>query len=265
MLSSSSRQQRTSASPVAVPGRRRRTVGSDVVLDPLQQSRLAHSLVRRPLVAVRLRTTEDELHLAGVAAPRREQRVARFRCRPVLPAGQVSRLGTDVRLEALPQRGRRVEKEEVDITTAGDSVEDVEVARRQARQAEQRHPVWQVQEVGLRAEPRRRRSRGAPPGAAGQCARAGAARARIATLPPRAAGRPGPSAAPCRVGARHSDRRGPRRAARWRSAQAPSTDQAAQAAPVCPARPRPWRLLRYGCGQPTVPARARRSAVRRLP
>ena len=44
-------------------------VGPNIVLDPLQQCRLVHALLCRRLVAVGFRTTEDELHLAGVAAP----------------------------------------------------------------------------------------------------------------------------------------------------------------------------------------------------
>ena len=62
------RQQRAGVA-VAIAHSGRRAVGSDIVLDPLQQRWLARSLLRRPLVAVCLRTTEDELHLAGVAAP----------------------------------------------------------------------------------------------------------------------------------------------------------------------------------------------------
>ena len=96
-------QQRAGVA-VASPHSGRCAVGSDIVLDPLQQRRLAPLAACRSLVAVCLRATEDELHLAGVAAPRRKQRVARFRCGRVLPAGQMPGLGTDLCLEALPER-----------------------------------------------------------------------------------------------------------------------------------------------------------------
>ena len=84
-------QQRAGVA-VATAAPRRCAVGPDVVLDPLQQCR------RRPrrgsavhLVAVCHRPAEHELHLAGVAPPRRQQRVARRRCRRVLPARQMPR------------------------------------------------------------------------------------------------------------------------------------------------------------------------------
>ena len=47
----------------------RRPVGPDVVLDPLQQGGLACMLRCGRFVSVCLGTAENELHLAGVAAP----------------------------------------------------------------------------------------------------------------------------------------------------------------------------------------------------
>jgi hypothetical protein len=79
---------------------------------------------------------EDELHLASVSSPGGEQWILRKRrSRIIVPAHDRRHL-TDERLDPRPQLGRGVEEEEVHVPLDRQRVQDDEVARRQARQAE---------------------------------------------------------------------------------------------------------------------------------
>ena len=220
------------ASAVADPGRR--AVGPDVVLDPLQQGGLARWLggaASSPCVSALPRTScisrasrphDASSGLRASAAVRSSRR------------GRCLVFGTHVRLQALPERGRRVEKEEVDSA----SRRRWRPGRRGSSPAGGSSRTARDGPGGpaARALPAggRRRSSGAPPGSAGRCEPAVAARVPSARLIlHRGVVRPQPNLAPCRAGARRNDRRGPRRAARWRSARA---------ARAFPARPGPaWR------------------------
>ena len=100
----------------------------------------------------------DELQLAGVAAPRGEQRVLRrgWRCgRRGAVAAVAPAAGLDVLGDALPQHGRRVEQEQVDVARRAEGVEHLDVAGGEAGQPEQRQAGRQVDDVGLVAQPRR--------------------------------------------------------------------------------------------------------------
>ena len=143
---------------------------------------------------------------------------SRVRRSPVLPTGQVAvwvRRGArgGCRVPATGEAGRGGR------TCAGHGVEDVEIARREACQPEQRQPVRRSSRSGSCRSLAQARFR-CSAGLGCSMRRAGGARARPARPPRRGAVRPWPSAAPCRDGARRSDRRGPRRAARWRSVAA---------------------------------------------
>ncbi len=80
---------------------------------------------------------EHELHLAGVAAPRAQQRVGRDRPRGVTRSGHGQRRWSEAG-NAIPQRQRRVEGEEVDIPLSGDGPEHVEVGGGEPGETEQR-------------------------------------------------------------------------------------------------------------------------------
>ena len=71
---------------------------------------------------------EHELELARVLAPGGEQAVAGEVRGRVLGAPDHGRMAA----HALPQRGRRVQEEQVDVARGGQRAQDVEVARRGA-------------------------------------------------------------------------------------------------------------------------------------
>ena len=81
---------------------------------------------------------EDELHLASVLPPGGEQRILRQRRGRVLGAAHDRRQVARERGDPRPQLGRRVKEEEVHVPLDRKRMQDVEVARRQARQTEQR-------------------------------------------------------------------------------------------------------------------------------
>ena len=98
-------------------------------------------------------------------------------------------------------------------------LEDVEIARRQPGQPEQRQPGREVEQVGLVPQALAGARPGARPGSAGRCGPAAAATARPARpASSRRRRRRRPSAAACRAGARRSGRRGRPRAGCSRSA-----------------------------------------------
>ena len=104
------------------------------------------------VVGVRAGLGEHELQLARVVAPGGEQAALGHRRRRVLAPADHGRDGG----EPLPQRGRGVQQEQVDVASRGERVEDPEVARGQAREAEEREPRRQVEQPGLLAQPRAR-------------------------------------------------------------------------------------------------------------
>ena len=93
--------------------------------------------------------------------------------------------------QPVPQRGRRVQQEEVDVAACADRLQHVEVARRQPGQPEQRQPRRQVQELGLIPQPAAGARPGAPPDPAARSAPAAAATAPPARPPRPSCGEPG--------------------------------------------------------------------------
>ena len=91
---------------------------------------------------------EHELELTAVVAPRGEQPVLRERRRLVLAAAERLRSPGDL----LPQRGRRVQQEEVDVASGGERFEDVDVAAREAGQPEHAEARRQVGQIRLFAQ-----------------------------------------------------------------------------------------------------------------
>ena len=152
--------------PAAERRPRRRPVGPHAGLEPGEQG--AGLLVERPVVVEARPPAQHELHLARVPAPGAEQGVERHPGAAVVgaePRPRALREGAD----ALPQRGRGVEQEEVDLAVVGDGPEHVEVARRKARQAEERDALGELEDAGLLTQPPARvgqalrRARGAHP------------------------------------------------------------------------------------------------------
>ena len=89
---------------------------------------------------------EDELELAHVLPPGGQQAVAGQPRRRVLRAAADARRQ---RLDPLPQRGRRMQEEEVHVAVLGQRAQDLELAGGQAREAEQREPLRQLGEPRL--------------------------------------------------------------------------------------------------------------------
>ena len=124
---------------------RRGLVAAHRLLDPGEQGVVA---LRRGVVVVPVRL-HDEVQLARVLPPRRQQPVVRERLRGVLGAAPLVRRPGDL----LPQRGRRVEEEQVDIPMGRERGEDLEPGGGQARQAEHREPCRKVDKAGFALEP----------------------------------------------------------------------------------------------------------------
>ncbi len=136
-------------------GARRSTVGANVGLDPAEKRRarlLDHQVVVDNDILEA--AGEDELHLASVSRPGAEQWILRQSRRRILAAAHDRREATGERGDARPQRGRGVEQEEVHVPLDRERIQNVEVARRQTRQPEQRHPRRQVDERRLSPQPR---------------------------------------------------------------------------------------------------------------
>ena len=95
------------------------------------------------VLVVHVRAAEHELQLARVVPPRGEQGIG----------GALVDLGAAGHgravLQPLPQRGRGVQQEQVDVAVRGERAQDVEVAGRQAREPEQREPRREVDEAAV--------------------------------------------------------------------------------------------------------------------
>ena len=103
-----------------------------------------------------LARAEDELHLARVLSPGGEQAVGGEGRRGVV-------LAADDRLpvlggfgEVVPQPGRRVQQEQVDVAAGGERVEHVQLPGRQPGEAEDRDARREVDEGGVGAQARAR-------------------------------------------------------------------------------------------------------------
>ena len=144
---------------------------------------------------------EHELHLAGVAAPRLQQRVA-GRCRRwgPRPGAGARDVGPDHGLEPLPQRRRRVEQEEVDVPALAHRLQHVEIAGRQPGQPEQRERGAGGRGARARPAGAGRRRPGARPGSAARSGPAAGATAPPATAASSRAA--GPSAQRCSMSGR---------------------------------------------------------------
>jgi hypothetical protein len=95
------------------------------------------------------RGSENDLELAGVLAPGREEAVAGHGDGGVAattrrPHGIAERRG-----ELLPGGGRRMQEVQVDVAMRGDGGDRLQPGRRQARQAQHREAVREVREPGL--------------------------------------------------------------------------------------------------------------------
>ena len=159
----------------------RGAVGADVGLDAAEQ-RVRGERDRVVVIDVLVRA-EHQLHLARVLAPGGEQPVVGQRRGRVVGAAHDRRPAADL----LPQRGRRVQEEEVDVAPGRERAQHVEVARRQAREPEQRDALGEVEQRGVCAQPLARAAPAARPGSARRAARAGAATAPPAMRPRRRA------------------------------------------------------------------------------
>ena len=164
-------------------------VGAHVGLDAAEE-RVGGGLARVMVIDVLVRA-EHELHLARVLAPGGEQPVGGERRGGVVGTAHDRRAVTDL----LPQRGRGVEEEDVDLAAGREGAQDVEMAGRQPRQAEEREALGKVERARGRLAGARTRARAARPGSACRAARAAAATARPATRPRRER-RPSPRAQP---------------------------------------------------------------------
>ena len=129
----------------------RQPVGAHVVLDPAQQ-RVRPRFDLGGVTPVRDRAAQDELHFAGVAAPRREQRVVRHGRRRILPAEEQAGHRADLGRQSVPQHGRRVQQEEVHVASGPECLEHVEVAGRQPGEPEQREAVGKVHQAPVLAQ-----------------------------------------------------------------------------------------------------------------
>ena len=127
-------------------------VYSNVVLDSLQQRRV-HCGCLLLLDFAGTRAPEHQLHLAGVAAPGRQQWVLRDARRLVLATRHRPRPGPDRRGHPIPQHRRRVHQEEVDVPALSDGFEHLEIAGRQPGESEQRKSGRELQEIGSCPQP----------------------------------------------------------------------------------------------------------------
>jgi len=98
-----------------------------------------------------LRSAENQLKLARVLPPRREEPIPRHVLRPVLFPPDRSRP-----VHPLPQDGRGMQHEQVDIAMHGQRLEDAEVAGGQTGQPEEREARRKVDGVPLLTEARAR-------------------------------------------------------------------------------------------------------------
>ena len=128
---------------------------------------------------------EHELQLARVVAPRGEQAVGRQRRGRVVARGGTA--GARGAPRPLPQRGRRVQQEQVDVARLGERAQHLEVAGGQPRQAEQRDARRERHQRRARRAAARTPPRAARPGRARRSARAAAATAPPASRRPGAA------------------------------------------------------------------------------
>ena len=148
-------QQRALVAGAGERQARRGAVGANVGLDSAEQRRSPflddEVVVDDDVVGC---AGEDELHLASVLPPGGEQRILRQRRGRVLVAAHDRRAVARERGDPRPQLGRGVEEEEVHVPLGRQRVQDVEVARRQTRQAEEGHARRQVDEGRLGPQPR---------------------------------------------------------------------------------------------------------------
>ena len=130
-----------------VVGGERRAVLAHVGLDARQQR--AGVVLDRMAVVARV-VADHELQLARVVAPGGEQRVGGQ------GGGRIGGAADDraVAADPLPQRGRRVEQEQVDVAVGGQRAQHGEPARGQPREAEQREPGGEVDDRGVLAQAR---------------------------------------------------------------------------------------------------------------
>jgi hypothetical protein len=132
----------------------RRAVGPDVVLDQGQQRRAAARDLMVVVSAGRIAGGEHELELARVLPPRRQQPVVRERVGGVVGAAAVAedrrrRLCAD----PIPQRGRRVQHEQVHVAVAArERIEQLQITARQSRQPEQGDSPRQLDQVRAGAD-----------------------------------------------------------------------------------------------------------------
>ena len=122
-------------------------VGADVGLDAGEQRVVA--CCDGVVVGDVLVRAEHELHLARVLTPGGEQAVVGESGGGVVGAADDRRLRADL----VPQCGRRVEEEDVHVAAGGERAQDVEVAGREAGQAEERDALGQVGQRRRCAEP----------------------------------------------------------------------------------------------------------------
>ena len=147
-------------------------IGADVGLDAPQQRVAA----RRRSAGVHRRL--DRL-LRGRAAsrgrhvPRRQERVTDHLGRAVVGSGtDTMGLGECRRRNSLPQDGRGMKEEEMHLPAGAERVEDFEMRRRQAGEAEQRQPAGEVDQLpASMRRPRAGIDRSARPGSARRDAR----------------------------------------------------------------------------------------------
>ena len=180
----------------------------------MRASRRVAAGLDRVVVGDVLVRAEHELHLARVLTPGGEQPVVGERGGGVVGAAD-DRLAL---ADLVPQRGRGVEEEDVDLAPGGERAQDVEVAGGQPGQPEEREALGQAGERGVGSQPL---ACGLEPLGGARLRRA--ARAAGATAPParrpRPAGRPrrAPTRRPSTAGAARSGRTARRGAGRSRS------------------------------------------------
>ena len=147
-------------SPASSVARLDGAVLADAGLEAREQ-RVGAMLDRVVVVDVLAGSGEHELQLADVVAPGREQAVGGQRSRWDPRAGATVRLRH--RRDLLPQRRRRMQREDVDVAAGRQRAQDLEVAGGQPREAEHRDALREVDQAGSsrrRAHARSSRSAG---------------------------------------------------------------------------------------------------------
>ena len=133
---------RGSGSP-ALGSRWRRPIGPDVRLDAIEQRQRAPG--HGPVLAGDGATGgQDQLHLAGVTAPRAQERVGGQGRGGIIGSPYPRRRARQDRSDLVPQGSRGMQQEQVHVPPDGHRLQHRQVAGRQPGQAEQRKARRQV-------------------------------------------------------------------------------------------------------------------------